>query len=550
MSDYYDLGTYSRPVSTSSSEAQVWFDRGLNWSYGFNHEEAVRCFERAAEFDPRCAMAHWGIAYASGPNYNRMWDAFDPDDLAGMIDLAYAATGRALELASGATPVEQAIIATLRERYPAAVPVEDCSIWNNGYAAAMRDVHGRFPADLDVAALAAEAMMNRTPWQLWDLVSGEPADGADTAEAIEVLERALADGGGRHPGLLHFYVHAMEMSPHPERALLAGDTLRDLVPDAGHLRHMATHIDVLCGNYRDVVVSNQAAIVADRKFYETEGPYNFYTLYRCHDYHFKLYGAMFLGQPEPALEAAGELVAQLTPDVLTAPGMADYLESFVGMRLHALIRFGRFEDILALPFPEDRDLYCVTDALLHYAKGVAHASLGDVAAADREHDELRAAAARVPESRYLFNNTAADILEVAAAMLEGEVEYRRGNHDQAFAHLRRSVELDDGLPYDEPWGWMQPARHALGALLLEQGRIEEAEAVYRADLGLDSTLRRPCQHPDNVWSLHGYHECLRRLGKDTEADLIRPRLELALARATVPIKASCFCRRSALAAAS
>jgi tetratricopeptide (TPR) repeat protein len=548
MPDYYDLGTYTRTVSTSSPEAQTWFDRGLLWSYGFNHEEAVRCFERAAALDPECAMAQWGIAYASGPNYNRMWDAFEPDDLTAMVDLAYAAAGRAAELAGNATPVEQALIGTLRARYPEAAPVEDCSIWNDGYAAAMRQVHASFPDDLDVAALAAEALMNRTPWQLWDLVSGEPAEGADTAEAIGVLEGAMAAGGDRHPGLLHFYVHAMEMSPYPERALLAGDTLRDLVPDAGHLLHMATHIDVLCGNYRDVVVSNQAAIVADRKFFANEGPYNFYTLYRCHDYHFKLYGAMFLGQPEPALEAADELVRQLTPDVLTAPGMADYLESFVGMRLHALVRFGRFDDVLSLPFPEDPELYCVTTALLHYAKGVAHASLGDVAAADGDRERFADAVASVPESRYLFNNTAADILAVAAAMLDGEIEYRRGNYDEAFERLRRSVELDDGLPYDEPWGWMQPARHALGALLLEQGRVEEAEAVYRADLGLDDTLRRPCQHPDNVWSLHGYHECLRRLGKTAEADLIRPRLDLALARATVQIKASCFCRRSAVAA--
>jgi tetratricopeptide (TPR) repeat protein len=546
--DYFDLGTYSRPVTTSSPEAQLWFDRGLVWSYGFNHEEAVRCFQRAAEIDPSCAMAQWGIAYAIGPNYNKMWDDFDPDELVEALRVARVAASRAAELAAGATAVEQAVIATLASRYPSDTPVEDCAPWNDGYVAAMREVYQRFPDDRDVATLYAEAMMNRTPWALWNLDEGRPADGADTVEIMRVLERAMAAPGQPHPGLLHMYVHAMEMSPHPERAMLAGDQLRDLVPDAGHLRHMATHIDVLCGNYRDVVVYNDAAIVADRKYFEREGADNFYTVYRCHDYHFKLYGAMFLGQIEPALEAADEMVEHLPESLLRTGSWADWLEGFVPMRLHALIRFGKWAEIIAEPFPADADLYLVTTAMLHYAKGVAHAASGDVPAAEEQRRLFREAVARVPDTRAIFNNVYLDVLAVAAEMLDGEVEYRKGNFDVAFEHLRRSVELDDGLLYDEPWGWMQPARHALGALLLEQGRVEEAEAVYRADLGLDSTLRRPCQHPDNVWSLHGYHECLRRLGKTLEADFIRPRLDLAMARATVPIKASCFCSRAAAAA--
>jgi tetratricopeptide (TPR) repeat protein len=222
--------------------------------------------------------------------------------------------------------------------------------------------------------------------------------------------------------------------------------------------------------------------------------------------------------------------------------MADWTEGFVPMRLHVLVRFGLWQQIVDEPLPADRDLYCVTTAMLHYAKGVAHAALGDLAAAERQRSLFAEAVARVPDTRYVFNNTCLDVLAVAAEMLNGEIAYRAGAFEEAFAHLRRSVELDDNLPYDEPWGWMQPTRHALGALLLEQGRVDEAEAVYRADLGLDDTLRRPCQHPDNVWSLHGFHECLRRAGKLEEAAIIRPRLERALARATVTIKASCYCR--------
>ena len=427
------------------------------------------------------------------------------------------------------------------------MPAEDCAPWNDAYAAAMRGVYSRFPDDPDVAALFADALIGRTPWLLWDLETGQPAVDADTLEAVQVLERAIAATTATpHPGLLHMYIHTMEMSPYPERALAAADRLRGLVPDAGHLLHMPTHIDVLCGQYRDVVISNEAAIAADRKYLAEQGALNFYTLYRCHNFHFKVYGAMFLGALEPALDGADALAATLTEELLRTgvPPMADLLEAFVPMRLHVLIRFGLWQQIIAEPFPADPELYCTTTAMLHYAKGVAHGAVGDIPAAEEQRRLFAEAVTRVPETRYIFNNTSRDILAIADEMLNGEVEYRKGNFDRAFAHLRRSVELDDSLPYDEPWGWMQPTRHALGALLLEQDRVQEAEAVYRADLGLDGTLARACQHPDNVWSLHGFHECLRRLSKTTEAAIIKPRLDLALARATVPIKASCYCRTS------
>jgi tetratricopeptide (TPR) repeat protein len=212
------------------------------------------------------------------------------------------------------------------------------------------------------------------------------------------------------------------------------------------------------------------------------------------------------------------------------------------MKQHVWIRFGKWQEIIEQPLPDDPALFCVTTAMMHYAKAVALATTGDVAAAEAQQQRFEAAVQRVPQTRYVFNNTCLDILAVAAEMLNGELEYRKGNVDQAFAHLRQSVALDDHLPYDEPWAWMQPARHALGALLLEQGRVAEAEAVYRADLGLDHTLSRSCQHPDNIWSLHGFHECLRRLNKTNEADIIKLRLDLAMARADVPIQASCYCR--------
>ena len=545
MIAYYDLGLHSRPVTTKSADAQTWFDRGLLWCYGYNHEEAVRCFRKAAEHDPACAMAYWGIAYAAGPNYNKQWRAFDPVDLKRSLETAYEATQRALELADGVSPVEQALIRPLAQRYTSNDPGKVTPIWNDDYAKEMREVYRAHPDDHDVAALFAEAIMNRTPWQLWDIKTGKPAEGADTAEAIAVLERAMAQTRGmQHPGLLHMYLHLMEMSPNPQKALRAADALRDLVPDAGHLIHMATHIDVLCGLYKNVVDSNDRAIVADRKYLAREGAGNFYSLYRCHNYHFKLYGAMFLGQLQPALEAAEEMITTLPEELLRieSPPMADWLEGFVPMKLHVLIRFGRWSDIISTPLPTDTNLFCVTAAMTHYAKAVARAATGNVAAAEAEARAFDAALAKVPPSRYVFNNTCLDILAVAAEMMKGEIAYRKGHFDSAYAHLRKSVELDDNLPYDEPWGWMQPTRHALGALLLERGRVEEAETIYRADLGLDGTLARACQHPDNVWSLHGFHECLVRLGKHTEAGIIKQRLDIATAWADVPIKSSCFCR--------
>jgi len=545
MSAYFDLGHYSRRVVTKSVEAQTWFDRGLVWCYAFNHEEALRCFRNALVYDPLCAMAHWGIAHAAGPNYNKQWKAFDPVDLKQSLITAHGATQKALDLADGASVVEQALIAPLAKRYPSEDPEAVTPVWNDHYAFHMRDVYRAHLDDLDVAALFAEALMNRTPWQLWDIKTGNPADGADTAEAIEVLERAMAlPGGQQHPGLLHLYIHLMEMSPTPHMALRAADVLRNLVPDAGHLVHMATHIDVLCGLYKNVIDSNGRAIVADRKYLEHEGANNFYSLYRCHNYHFKLYGAMFLGQLQPALEAADELIANLPDELLRieSPPMADWLEGFVPMKLHVLIRFGRWADIVEMPLPADPKLFCVTTAMIHYGKAVAHAASGNISAADEEARQFDEALARVPPTRYLFNNTCLDILAIAGEMLRGEIAYRKGDFDSAFAFLHKSVELDDNLPYDEPWGWMQPTRHALGALLLEQGRVREAEVVYRADLGLDDTLARPCQHPENVWSLHGFHECLTRLGKDAEARIIKQRLDIVSAYADVPIKSSCFCR--------
>ena len=348
MSDYYELGRYSRPVTTKVPQAQIWFDRGLLWHYGFNREESVRCFRRAAEHDPECAMAWWGIAAASGSEYNKRWEEFAADELRDAVANARRATEAALERLNGATPVEAALVRSLAQRYQSsqAASLDELRDWNDAYAASMREVYPASPRDPDVVAIFAEAMLNRTPWQLWDLKSGEPAPGADTLEAVAVLERLMTERGNEpHPGVVHMYIHAMEMSPHPERALRASDALRDLATDAGHFLHMPSHIDIQCGDYHAALVANEKAIAADRKYLEREGPLNFYTLSRTHNYHFKLYAAMFLGQSGPAVAAANELIATIPDELLrvTTPPMADWLEGFVGMKVHALVRFGRWD---------------------------------------------------------------------------------------------------------------------------------------------------------------------------------------------------------------
>lgn len=546
--EYYNLGSYHRPITTKHPRAQTWFDRGLIWSYAFNHEESVECFERAIADDPDCTMAYWGLAYSLGPNYNKPWEFFDDQERLTVVERAHRATAQAKEKAINVTPVEQELSNALQFRYPKGPSSQSYSVWNVDYANAMRDVYGKFPHDLDVAALFADALMNLTPWALWDIRTGKPAEGAHTLEVKDVLDKALAlEGGLEHPGLLHLYIHFMEMSKSPESALTIADKLRGLVPDAGHLQHMPSHLDILCGDYRRAVASNSDAILADERYLKPLGPkgvIRFYTLYRSHNYHFRIYAAMFSGQSKIALNTVTELENSIPEELLRiqSPPMADWLEGFLAMRVHALIRFGKWQDILKLKYPNDTELYCVTTAMITYARGIAFAATGRVEEAEKEVRLFQDAVKRVPESRTIFNNTCKDILAIAEAMLLAELEYRRGKFDEAFAQFQRSIHLDDSLPYDEPWGWMQPTRHAYGALLLEQGRVKEAEKAYSADLGLDGTLPRALQHPNNVWSLHGYHECLVKLGRESEARIIGSQLKLALAVADVPVKSSCFCR--------
>ena len=540
---YFDLGTYSRKV-TSNKDAQNWFDRGLVWTFGFNHEEAAVCFKKTIDLDSNCAMAYWGLAYTIGPNYNHAWADFEVDERRAMIEEAHTSLSSASDLPN-LSALEKSLIEALKTKYPTDPETEDFGPFNDAFAEAMRPIYSENSNDLDVVSVFAEALMNRTPWELWDTTKGEAAEGTSTDEARNAIETAFASDPAAwdHPGLLHLYIHLMEMSPWPELALSHGDRLVDLVPDSGHLVHMATHIDVLCGDYQNVIWRNHRAAEVDEKFTAHAGAQNFYTVYRIHNIHFEAYGAMFMGRKTQALAAATRLQSVLPTE--TVAYLPELFEAFWSMRVHVMVRFGMWQELLDEPFPEDRALFCFTTALLHYGRVVAFANLGRIEEGENERDAFRSAKENVGDDRFMFNNEARDVLTIAEAMLEGELAYKSGQVENGFEHLRAAVAASDGLVYDEPWGWMQPPRHALAALLMDQNRFDEAEAIYRADLGLDNSLPRPVQHPRNVWALHGLDECLAARKESKERPHIRALLDQALARSEVPIKASCYCRSTA-----
>ena len=552
MNDYFDLGAYKRQVSTSSKEAQIWFDRGLNWCYGFNHEEGVTCFKKAIEHDADFAMAHWGIAYGSGPFYNLPWRHFGKDEAAKYTALCNSHIKIAKSLISNVSEVEADLINALGARFQKnhSVPPEEFDKWDDDYADAMREVYKKHSDDIDVMALCAEALITRTPWRLWNIKTGNPAEGSDVIEAIEIIESAITLSEAKnipsHPAILHLHIHATEMSNTPEDALISADILGTLCPDAGHMNHMPGHTYVICSLYEKAKIASEKAIRADNMYVEYAGPFNFYTTSRCHDLHLMMYTCMFLGQFEPAMKAANDMRDTLTQEVLGVKGrpqLAITMEGYYSMIVHVLVRFGKWQEIIDTPMPPCPELYCVSTPMHHYAKGIAYATLGDFDEAEHERSEFRASLLKVPKDRKFFNNWATDILGVAEKMLDGEVEYHKGNYDLAFGHLRESVNRDDNLAYTEPWAWMHPPRHALGALLMEQGQYVEAEQVYRTDLGLDNALPRCLQHHDNVWSLHGLAECLKLHDRANEFDEISKKLEIALSKTDLPITSSCCCRK-------
>lgn len=516
-----ELGGQHLAVSTRSPEAQAYFDQGLTLYWGFDHEEATRSFTRAAELDPELAMAHFGLALAVGPHIN------NPTMDAERDRIAHEAITRALALRARATAFERSLIEALATRYAWPAPAERRAL-DEAYAAALRALWLANPRSAEAGALYAEALMDLRPWDLWTK-AGEPQP--ETPEILATIERVLALDP-MHVGANHLAIHAWEMSPTPEKALASADRLRTLVPGAAHLVHMPAHIDMRLGHYDAAVHANQAAVEAARARVARTGPGGFYALYRAHNYHFLVYAAQFDGRYELAMANARELVRELPEEALES--IPEYVEGFVSTPLHVLVRFGQWDAILAEAAPPAGRPG--TLAFWHYARGLAFSALGRIPEAEAEQRAFEAAVAAVPETYSIGNNPTRTVLDIGRSMLAGELEYRRGNHEAAFEHLRAAVVKDEALKYDEPWGWFQPAAHALGALLLEQGQVAEAEAVYRRDLEL---------HPDNGWALFGLAECQRVSGRTSEAAATEASFQRRWQRADVTIEASCFCSTGA-----
>jgi tetratricopeptide (TPR) repeat protein len=549
--DRFDLGSHARIVSTGSPEAQRWFNLGLNWCFAFNKSEAVKCFRKALEFDPECVMAHWGVAYGSLPFYNMTWRDHSEEEANNAIRTACQHIQMARTLTHRASELENWLMETLacRVQRPHSVQPEEFDRWDDDYAAELRRVYYRHRNDSDVVALFVEALIIRTPRRLWNVKTGLPAKNSDVIEALEVCERAIeiADREGlkKHPALVHLHIHILETSNEPERAMASAVALVTMCPDAGHLNHMPGHVYVLCGDYQKARIASARAIAANDRYLAYAGTLTPYTTACAHDLLLMMHGCMFMGRYEDSIGAANKLRGMLTKEVLSVKGRPKFsmsLEGYYSMTVHVLVRFGRWREIIDAPLPDDPELYLVSTAMYHYAKGVAYASLKRLREADEQrqlfHDSFR----RIPSQRKVFNNCAHNILAVGEKMLDGELEYHKGNCELAYAHLREALDRDDNLEYIEPWAWMHPPRHALAALLAEQGHYSEAEEVCRDDLGLSGRIQRCAQHPDNVWALHGLAECLQQRGEVEEFSVVQAKLASAMAFADVPIISSCMCR--------
>lgn len=513
---------YTRPVATSSPRAQAFIDQGLQWLYGFNDDEAILCFREAARLDPECALAWWGISYAAGININ------DPAMTEEESRVAREALREALARRERASPVERDLIDALALRY-AGAPGDEIRPHEEAYADAMLLVWTRHPNDADVGALYAESRMNLQPWDYWT-IDGAPKGRAEGI--VRTLERVIALDPD-HPGALHYYIHAVEASKSPERAEAAADRLATLVPGSSHLTHMPSHIFARLGRYQDAADANARAVAADRSYLETAPEQDYYGLYIAHNLHFLAYASMMEGRFEAAERAARELETHIPATFLERyPQIAD---GWISAAPHVLVRFGKWQEILALPeYPEGRP---IGRAMRRYARSIALSALGRTEESRVEIEAFDEVAKTVPIEWSIGFNPAHSVFPIARKMMRGELLFREGAHDEAFALLREAVELEDRLTYDEPPGWLQPTRHALGALLMAAGRFAEAEAAYEADLA---------KNPKNGWGLLGLEKS-RRMQRETEGldDLVRQRKN-AWSRADVTPTSSCYCEPGAV----
>jgi tetratricopeptide (TPR) repeat protein len=514
------LGRHHFRISTPIPMAQRYFDQGMILMYGFNHAEAARSFQYAQTLDPTCAMCFWGEALVLGPNINSpMADSAVP--------LAWMAVEQARALAKGASEKEQALIQAVAKRY-APEASKDRSSLDQAYAEAMRAVANQFPDDPVISALLAEALMDLHPWDFWTR-EGKPQPW--TPEIVSTLERVL-DLNPNLPLGHHLYIHALEASPHPEKALSSAARLPALVSGSGHLVHMPAHIYIRIGWYRDALVANQRAVRVDEEYLQHSHVESLYTAaYVPHNFHFLWVAASKLGQQKLAMQAAQDTAAKVSPEMMRDPGFAGTFQHFWLMPLYTKALFGQWEEILQEPAPPADLLY--PTGIWHYARGLAFLRQGKLEQANQELEDLKDIVKdpAIADLTIFDLNEISQVLKIAEGVLSGEIAAKNGEYATAVTQLKEGIKLEDGLNYTEPKDWYLPPRQVLGAVLLEAGKPNEAEQVYRQDL---------LAHPQNGWSLFGLGKSLEAQGKLDEAKAAQLEFEEAWADADVTLTSSRF----------
>jgi tetratricopeptide (TPR) repeat protein len=504
-------GNWHHPVSTNSAQAQAFFDQGLRLIYAFNHDEAARSFQRSAELDPKLAMAYWGIAESVGPNYN------DPAS-EGRFVQAHAAIAKAQTIAAEASESDKAYIAALAKRFPAD-PKSDLRAALEQYRDAMRDVVKRFPDDLDAATLFAEAGMNLHPWGLWR-PDGTPQEG--TAEIVATLESVIRREPN-HLGAVHYYIHSVEASSSPERALAGATRLAELAPAAGHIVHMPAHIYIRTGDYEAAVKTNQKAALADQAYFKASGVQGIYSMmYYSHNLHFIAMAAAMNGNYLESRRGAQMLAANVGPHVKEMPP----LEGFMTVPLAVEVRFHKWNEILKAPQP-DPGMHTAT-VFWHFARGLALAGTGKLDEAEAEHKIVAEAEEKTPPDAIFqmpINNKTKDILKIAENVLGAKISLAKNDMDATVSQLRAAVAVQDSLKYDEPQDWFYPVRESLGAVLLKIGDDAGAEEVFRADLE---------RNPRNPRSLFGLEQALKAQEKTYDAGFVRKQFDANWKGATRP----------------
>jgi tetratricopeptide (TPR) repeat protein len=514
---FENLGEYTLPVSISTSRAQAFFDQGMRLTFAFNHAEAHRSFMEAARLDPESAMAYWGQAYALGPNIN------DPLPLQDRREAAWEALQKANARLSGATPMEQALIKALNARYSDDWEADIAEL-NASYLAAMKKVREGFPENADVQTLYAAAAMNTMPWAYWDLL-GNPSP--ETPEAKNALEKAIALNP-KHPGAHHYYIHMVEL-PKPDLGVPSAEALADLMPAAGHLVHMPSHIFIRVGRYKDAVEANHKAIAADEDYISQCYAQGLYPLgYYPHNIHFLWSAASLIGESNTAITAAKK-----TAEKVPQGEMAEltFLQDFAATPLLAYVRFGKWNDILTYPAPAPEIRHLTL--MRHYARGLAFIRKQNPREASEELEAIKSIL-EDPETANIIataHNSSDRIAQVAYEVVAGELAHLQGKSSEAVEHLQRAVAAEDALTYTEPSAWHIPPRQNLGAVLMELGRHAEAAAVYREDL---NRLRQ------NGWSLLGLQQALKAQGKTAEAATVQKEFEAVWQYADIAIGRSVF----------